>query len=238
MIKIGACDDEARELKQIETLIGKWAQTHHMPVDIRCFDNGEALLAAIKGGEAFDILFLDIYMGEKDGIAVAREIRKIDTGCAIVFATNSRERAIDGFAVHALHYLLKPIDDQSLADALDRAMQTQAKPRDKLIQIVSRQKQYCVEIGDIRFAESSARVVTVHTRESGNICYYDKLDNFELLCDDERFVRCHKSFLVNLDYVQAIVATVITLDSGEEIPISKNTHEIKARFASYVAQRI
>ena len=238
MIKIGACDDEAHELKKIAALIEKWAQAHHTPVDIRCFDSGEKILAAIGGGESFDILFLDIYMGKKDGIAVAREIRKIDTGCAIVFATNSRERAVDGFAVHALHYLLKPIDSQSLADALDRAMQTRAKPRDKLIQIGSRQKQYRVEVGDIRFAESSARVVTVHTRESGDICYYDKLDNFELLCDDDRFVRCHKSFLVNLNYVQSIVATVITLDSGEEIPISKNAHEIKALFASYVARRI
>ena len=238
MIKIGACDDEARELKTIVTLIEKWGHAHHIPVDIRRFDNGEKLLAAIEGGEAFDILFLDIYMGEKDGIAVAQEIRKIDTACAIVFATNSRDRAIEVFAVHALHYLLKPIDSQSLEDALDRAMQTRVKSRDRLIQIGSRQKQYCVEVGDIRFAESSARVVTVHTRESGDICYYDKLDNFALLCDDERFVRSHKSFLVNLDYVQAIVATVITLDSGEEIPISKNAHEIKARFASYVARRI
>jgi DNA-binding LytR/AlgR family response regulator len=141
LIRIGACDDEARERKTIVTLIEKWVQAHLTPVDIRCYDNGEKLLAAIEGG-------------------------------------------------------------------------------------------------DIRFAESSARVVTVHARESGNSCYYDKLDNFGLLCDDERFVRCHNSFLLNLDYVQAIVATGITLDSGEEITIGKNAHEIKARFASYVAQRI
>jgi len=52
----------------------RFNSAHHTPVDIRCFDYGEQLLAAIEVGEAFDILFLDIYMGEKDGIAVAQRI--------------------------------------------------------------------------------------------------------------------------------------------------------------------
>ena len=238
MIKIGLCDDEASELGKIAALIEEWGSSHRMSLDIRRFSGGEALLESIAAGEKFDILFLDIYMEEKDGIAVAREVRQFDGDCAIVFATNARDRAIEGFGVRALHYLLKPIDPQALGDALDRAMRACAPSPERFIQVEARHRLYRIALGDIRFAESHARVVTVHTRAAGDVSYYDKLDNFERLCDDERFLRCHKSFLVNLDYAQAIANAAITLDSGEEVPISKGASEIKARFASYVAQGI
>ncbi|HNY22643.1 MAG TPA: LytTR family DNA-binding domain-containing protein [Treponemataceae bacterium] len=238
LIKIGVCDDEASELKKIATLIEEWGRTNRMSLAIQRFTGGEALLAAIGRGERFDILFLDIYMGEKDGIAVAGEIRKVDEDCAIVFATSARDRAIEGFGVRAIHYLLKPIEPQALADALDRALRSRAPSTERFVQVEARHRIHRIALGDIRFAESRARVVTVHTRSSGDISYYDKLDNFERLCDDERFLRCHKSFLVNLDYAQTIANVAITLDSGEEVPISKGASDIKARFASHVAQGI
>jgi DNA-binding LytR/AlgR family response regulator len=240
MIKIGVCDDEAGELEKITDLIEDWGRSQRRNIDIQRFSGGETLLTAIGSGERFDVLFLDIYMGEKDGIAVAREIRQIDGDCAIVFATNARDRAIDGFGVRALHYLLKPIDALALADALDRALSARATApaNERFIQIETRHKLHRVALGDIRYAESHARVVTVHTRSGGDISYYDKLDNFERHCDDERFLRCHKSFLVNLDYAQTVANAAITLDSGEEVPISKGIAEIKARFASHVAQGI
>lgn len=236
--KIGVCDDESRERESISALIEAWGLSHRASLDIHHFSGGEELLAAIGHGERFDILFLDIYMGGKDGITVAREIRTVDDACAIVFTTNSPDHAIEGFGVRALHYLLKPIDSSALADALDRATGARASPRERLIQVEMGHKQYHVAVADVRYAESHARVVTVHTRSGGDINYYDKLDNFERLCDDERFLRCHKSFLVNLDYVQAIVNGAIRLDTGEEIPISKGVSGVKARFASYVAQRL
>ena len=237
MIKIGVCDDESRERENLTALIEAWGLSHREALDIHHFGSGEELLAAIALGEKFDVLFLDIYMGEKDGITVAREIRTIDKTCSIIFTTNSADHAIEGFGVRALHYLLKPIESRALEDALDRAATARASSRERFIQVEMSHTQYRVAVGVIRFAESRARVVSVHTRSGGDIDYYDKLDNFERLCDDERFLRCHNSFLVNLDYVQAIVNGAIRLDTGEDIPISKGIAGIKARFASYTAQR-
>ncbi len=236
LLTIGACDDEARELDALETLVGKWGETRQHPLDLRRFDGGETLLAAISDGGRFDIVFLDIIMGSRDGVSVAREIRKTDRDCAIVFTTNSRDHAIDGFGVRATHYLLKPVDRNALFEALDRTMQARAS--EKRVRLTVRHEIHSVDIGDIRYAESRARVVTVHTRSGPDIGYYDKLDNFERLCDDERFLRCHKSFLVNLDYVRSIVNAVIKLDSGEEIPVSKSLSDVKARFAARIAKSL
>jgi DNA-binding LytR/AlgR family response regulator len=238
LLTIGACDDETRELDALETLVGKWGETRRRPLDLRRFDCGEKLLAAIAEGERFDMVFLDIFMGSRDGVSVAREIRKTDGDCAIVFTTNSRDHAIDGFGVRATHYLLKPVAENELYEAIDRAMRDRAGSDDKRVQITARHEMRSLDLGDIRYAESRARIVTVHSRTGGDIAYYDKLDNFERLCDDERFLRCHKSFLVNLDYARSIANSVVKLDSGEEIPVSKSIAEVKARFAAHVANKL
>ncbi len=238
MLTIGACDDEARELDSIETLVGKWGETRRYPLTLRRFDCGEKLLAAIALGERFDMIFLDIIMGSRDGVSVAREIRKTDRDCAIVFTTNSRDHAIDGFGVRATHYLLKPVAEAELFEALDRAMRDRAGSGAKRVQITTRHEMHSLDLRDIRYAESRARIVTVHTRSGVDIAYYDKLDNFERMCDDERFLRCHKSFLVNLDCVRSIVNAVVRLDSGEEIPVSKSLADVKARFAAHIAKAL
>lgn len=238
MLTIGACDDETRELDTIEAFVGKWGKTRQRALNLLRFDCGEKLLAAIAAGERFDLVFLDIFMGSKDGVAVAREIRKADRDCAIVFTTNSRDHAIDGFGVRATHYLIKPVAETELFEALDRAMHDLAGSCAKRVQITTRHEIHSLDIRDIRYAESRARIVTVHTRSGVDIAYYDKLDNFERLCDDERFLRCHKSFLVNLDYARSIVNTVVKLDSGEEIPVSKSLADVKARFAAHIGKTL
>lgn len=236
MITIGACDDETRDLDTIAAMCERWGSARQVPLAVRRFDGGEKLLAETGEGERFDVVFLDIIMGARDGVSIAREIRTTDRDCAIVFTTNSREHAIDGFGVRATHYLLKPVDESELFEALDRALRAREGAAPKRVQLTSRHETHVVDIRDIRYAESRARVVTVHTRSGADVSYYDKLDNFERLCDDERFLRCHKSFLVNLDYARVIANAVIRLDSGEEIPISKSLAEIKARLAAHVAK--
>ena len=85
---------------------------------------------------------------------------------------------------------------------------------ERFIQIKNKQGNYRITLGDILYAESDARVINVHLKDGNSILYYDKLDNFQELCGDARFVRCHKSYLVNLDHVHAIVNNDITMNTG------------------------
>ena len=237
-MNIGLCDDESDELEKLDRFVRAFGQRRELPFDIACFPNGEAILSAIEKGQGFDIIFLDIYMGGADGIAVAKEIRKRDGKCAIVFETSSRERAIDGYAVRALQYLLKPLTEEAVTSALNQALEAIVQKEERFIQIRNRQGNYRILLDDILFAESDARIVSVHLKGEDPISFYDRLDNFQKQCNDERFVRCHKSFLVNLDHVHAIVNNDILMETGEDIHISMNVSAIKAAFASYVAKKI
>jgi DNA-binding LytR/AlgR family response regulator len=236
---IGLCDDETAELAALRHFVEDYGRDGHLPFDIFCFSNGEAILAAIGEGQNFDIIFLDIYMGGADGISVAREIRKRDAKCAIVFETSSSERAIEGYGVRALQYLLKPLTANAVNEALREALENlQPRKDERFIQIKNKQGNYRIALGDILYAESDARIINVHLKDENPVAYYDKLDNFQKLCGDERFVRCHKSYLVNLDHVHAIINNEIIMKSGETIHISMNVSPLKAAFAVRMADRL
>lgn len=238
MLTIGLCDDEAAEREKLYKIIELYAKQKHLSISISCFQSGEDLLYAISKGQNFDVIFLDVYMGLTNGVNIAREIREFDKTCCIIFATNSREHAIDGYGVHALQYLLKPIGEDSVSAALERAVETLLQKKDRYVHLSNSQGSYKILFNEIIYVESNARVITIHSEKQGVLSFYGRLDNFELQCNDLRFLRCHKSYIVNLDYVYAIVNHSILLEMGQEIPVSIKISKAKDIFASYMARNI
>jgi two-component system, LytTR family, response regulator LytT len=238
MLTIGLCDDEGPDLDKLRVMIERYARLKHISCDVRGFSSGEDLLFDIDKGNTFNIVFLDVFMGLVNGVDIAREIRAHDQSCSIIFATNSRGHAIDGYGVHALQYLLKPLSEPSVFAALEQAIAKQTEEADRFALLVNKQGSYRIMFTDIIFVESNARVITVHTRNQGDLGFYARLDDFERQCGDPRFLRCHKSYLVNLDYVFAIENHSITLETGHKIRISIGLSNARGIFASYTARKI
>ena len=80
-----------------------------------------AAARAVLDEQEVDVIFLDIQMPQETGLALARELAQREEPPLVIFATAYNEHAIEAFEVHALDYLLKPFDDQRLAQALERA---------------------------------------------------------------------------------------------------------------------
>lgn len=238
MLTIGICDDDPAELESLGRIIEEFLRHKDLRFVLKAYDHGENLLSALAKGQVFDVLFLDVYMDTMDGISVARKVREFDEACSIVFATNSRSHAITGYEVSAAHYLLKPITGTKVAQALDRALAANLEKMNKSILVQNRHGSYRLLLREIVYAESEARIVVIHLRSRDELRYYDRLDNLELKCGDERFLRCHQSFLVNLDYVRSIANNKIQMESGEEIPITMSVHKAKELFAFHTAQRM
>lgn len=238
MLSIGLCDDDSPDLENLRLIIERYTRLRHISCALRSFSSGEDLLFAIDKGNTFNIVFLDVFMGLVNGVDIARELREHDQSCSLIFATNSRGHAIDGYGVHALQYLLKPLSEQSVFAALDQAVAQQTQKADRSVLMVNKYGSYRIMLDDIIYVESNARIVTVHTRCQGDLDFYTRLDDFERQCTDRRFLRCHKSFLVNLDYVFAIEHQSITLETGQKIRISKGLSEARGVFASYTAGKI
>ena len=118
-MNIAICDDVYQDKHCLFNSLSSFCATNYFDAAITEYDSGEALVETFAKG-MFDIIFLDIYMNGLSGIDTAKKIRDIDKECLLVFVTSSNEHAVEGFAVNALHYLIKPISAEKLAEVFAR----------------------------------------------------------------------------------------------------------------------
>jgi len=235
MINIAICDDDIEELKIISTFVSKNIEELNVSFKITVFNEGQDLIehmGSTKGN--FDIIFLDIYMKASQGIDIAREIREFDKECKIIFITSSHEHAIDSYEVRAVYYILKPINEEKLSTAIKIAIEGLDK-ENKYIFIINKKGSYRILYKDILYAESKARLVNIYLKSQEVITFYSKLEDFLQKLQDERFLKSHKSFIVNMDYILKIEDKYIFMVNETNIPISSaNVAKIKETYFKYL----
>jgi DNA-binding LytR/AlgR family response regulator len=235
MINIAICDDTKEELEIISTYVSKNLKDLDIHYKLSCFSEGQDLIDYINSSrEIYDIIFLDIYMKFSNGIDVARKIRDFDKGCKIIFITSSKDHAIDSYEVRAIHYILKPINEEKLGTAIKIAIESLNK-ENKQIVIKNKKGNYRISYKDILYAESKARVINIYLKSDEIISFYSKLEDFIQSLQDERFLKCHKSFVVNMDYISKIESNYIFMGDKITIPISgSNVAVIKEKYFNYL----
>ncbi len=220
-MRIAICDDE----KEIRTYMARNIRFLYEDAEILLFEDGKSLLDYT---EQIDILFLDIQMQEMDGLTVARELRKAKNTVTIIFVTAIEEYVFQAFDVGAFHYLVKPFDQAKFFEVLRKA----AEGRKEISQKEKREEEGIlikkgavtrrIYLSEIIYLEVFNRIITLHTAGE-DIEFYGKLMELEKSLGD-RFVRCHRSYIVNLRYVLKYDATGITLDNGTKVLLAKQKY--------------
>lgn len=238
MINIAICEDEIEELKIISDFVAKNMNEFEIPFKITTFNEGQDLVEHISSiKENFDIIFLDIYMKASHGIEIARQVREFDKECKVIFITSSEEYAIDSYEVRATYYILKPINEAKLKTSIEVALEGLEK-ENKHILIVNKKGSYKISLKDILYVESKARVVNIYLKSQEIITFYSKLEDFFHRLQDERFLRSHKSYIVNMDYILKIEDRYIFMENNTNIPISSaNMTEIKEVYFNYLLKQ-
>lgn len=230
-LKIAICDDLKAEQLQLAAHIRTYCAEHGLDVGIRLFSSGEELLDAFQPG-MFHILFLDIYMNEMDGIHAARNIRKTDQTCAIIFATTSEDHGLVSYEVQASDYLLKPICAEDVASAMDWCVE-QISSTYRMLDVVCETGTVCLPLRDIHYIEIQGHMAMLYT-DDRTLVTRRGLDELEKEIDHPDFLRCHRSFLVNMNHVQWLDKSAFRLDSGASVPIgSTMTAKVKDQFMSW-----
>ena len=221
MLSIAVCDDEVIECCNMAKRIKDILEDMKIPCIIRQFQSGRELLQAL---ESFDIVFLDIIMQDLDGMKTAQTFREKAFDKIIIFISSSREYVFDAYDVEAFQYLLKPVDNRKLKKVLQKAVLKTEKHSQEFI-IVSRERQKKkLFLDDIYYFEIKGRVVDVHGTES-IFTYYEQIGELENKLRDKGFFRCHKSYLINLKYVDVYNRQEVTLENGEAIAIAKRRYD-------------
>lgn len=221
MLQVAVCDDEIIECCNMAKRIKEIMEEMKMPCIIRQFRSGGELLQAL---ESFDIVFLDIMMQEPDGMTTAQILRERAFDKILVFVSSSREYVFEAYDVEAFQYLLKPVGDRKLKSVLQKAVR-KTESRSQGFIIVSRERQKKkLFLDDIYYFEIRGRIVDVHGPE-GIFTYYEQIGELENKLRDKNFFRCHKSYLINLKYVDGYNRQEAVLENGEKIVIAKRRYD-------------
>ncbi|MBW3082086.1 LytR/AlgR family response regulator transcription factor [Bifidobacterium phasiani] len=192
-------------------------------VDVRCFDSLDGFERFCRGGEpAADIVFMDIRFGGPDGAegieAVARLFPR-GSATQVVYVTGYGECHSKVYSTQHAGFLIKPAGQEAVDEALAEALRRRAESSERPVLITSGGDVRVVLPRDVMWVESHRRLLCIHTRH-GEVKTYLKLARIAEMLPD-RFVHCHQSFLVNLDYVTSWGGDRFVLTDGRTIPISQ-----------------
>jgi DNA-binding LytR/AlgR family response regulator len=233
MIRCIAIDDEPLALKQIAGYITK---TPFLELAGLC----ESALQAIEMLEntVVDLMFVDINMPDLSGMEF---VKTLENPPLIVFVTAYGEYALEGFRVDAMDYLLKPVSYSDFLKSANKvkarydAMQQPAEVRSNkdFLFIKSEYKIHRINLEDIKFIEAMSEYVRIHLVNTKPVMTQLSMKSIEEKLPNDRFMRVHRSFIVNLSKISVIERSRIVFDGSVYIPVSD---QYRSRFQNYLDQ--
>ncbi len=240
-MKITICDDNMKDLTRIKQLISSYKTLYPgSDFELDSYTNPSLLFRKIEGNYLSDIYILDIIMAGTTGIEIGSLLKHSGSRAAIIYTTSSDEFALDAYGVHALRYLLKPVQEEPFFEALTYALHHRQNTEDPIFPVKTKDGLVSVPYSKIEYIENASRMLRVHLTDNTVITSifirksFD--DEIKDLILDKCFMQVHKSFLINFSYVRKLDGSSIIMDSGADIPISKkNTANVKRQYLLFIS---
>lgn len=235
MIKIAFCDDEMEVLHQMNELLDRYQVERNEDITYVAFQSPFELLTEIEKGIRPDILFLDVVMPGQNGMDVAKEIRQYDTNMKIIFLTSSPEFAVESYSVGAYFYQLKPIWEESFFRLMDAVLAECEKKKKNSLILRSKDGITRIDLQQLEYCEVLGRKLLFHLEDGAVLESAGSLDDLAgQLMQYSNFFRPHRSFLVNMEYIQNISSRSIKMVNDAVIPIPHGKcSEIKNTYMEY-----
>ena len=237
-IKAVIVDDSPQARKLLRLMLQEFAPDIEIVAEA---ENGNIGISVIKTHQP-DVAFLDIDMPEKSGIQLAEELVEENIQCQIVFTTAFNQYAINAFRLSAIDYLLKPISEQQLLESVEKirqhvllktakeqlkALSQNLKPTEKQVICIPIQNGYdYINIHDIEYLEADGSYVHLFLKDKKQKTVSKNLKYFEQALDSfSNFVRVHRSFIINLDYMTSFSKSgrgTIIMHNGKEVDLARD----------------
>ena len=223
-MRVVILDDQQQSREYCKLLLKRLANKYDEELTIVEYVSGTQMLRDLSIMTT-DLMFIDIGLGEEDGIAVASALREAGYEKDIVFFTHKKDRAIDAFDVEALHYILKGKNSMERIDTVfSKAMDNYRKRNNDVIILQNSNGVVKIDIRSILYFEVKKRIVTVYY-ENKNFDFYSTLGKVEYMMRDKEFIRCHKSYAVSKNAVREVwkrkADLILILENGKEIPVGR-----------------
>ena len=217
MIRIAICDDEKHMSDHIRSMVLNFFRKKNREISLRMFSGGEELLS--YNGQ-IDILFLDIQMKDMDGMETARKLRADKFRGFLVFITVLKEMVFQSFEVQAYDYLVKPVDGKQFEKTMERLYASMQNASEDSLLVQKGYEGRIIREDEIVFCEIIDRKIYLNLASGEVVDYYERIENLETKLNN-RFYRCHRSYLINLKHLKGYKNGTACMDNGKEIPVSR-----------------
>lgn len=213
---VAICDDEKFFREELRAVLFTYKAERRLHLDVYLYSSGEALLASAK---AFDMVFLDYQMPGMDGMEVARELRRRNLTCSIVFVTSYPEFVFEAFEVQPYRFLCKPISPEQIETLMTGFIKEQKCLAP--ITVMTEFDQVVIPSKDILYLEGNGKYCTIRTM-TDTYSSSKTLAQVHALLPQHCFYRSHKSYVINLYGIHSFEQGVVTLANREIARIGRS----------------
>ena len=221
MYEIIICDDDSEFASELSSTLSRSFVERDAACHVTYYPDPAQTLSALERGDRCDLLFQDILFGEEKGIRFAKLLRKRNWDLDLVLVSTSERYAVDGYDVRPLHYLLKPLRQPQLEDVLDLFLERHAP---HMLSLSTPQGEVRLPVADALYFEVYNHVVGLHRRDGGESSWRGTLQELERQLPSSRFVRVHRSYLVNLEHIAVLGRDKLKLTSRDMVPMGRSDY--------------
>lgn len=230
-------DDEPLAVRQMESYIARIPFLTHL----KSFDNAVDARQWLSEANSADVIFVDINMPELTGVDF---VRGLENHHLVIFTTAYSEYAVEGFKLDAIDYLLKPFNFATFERAANKAhsvaellaLRNEANAEQNIpiseqsadrecISIRADHKTTLVRYSNIIYLESAGEYIRLHLADGTKLVTLFRMKNMETELPAERFIRVHRSYIVNTEHITGYTKGRVFLTGEEYVPIGDNYKE-------------
>lgn len=218
---IAICDDNPADSGYLSKLLDIWAMKQKIQLKTEIFPSSEAFLFRYAENKNFHIILLDIEMDGMDGVTLAKQVRQGNEALQIIFITGYSDYIAEGYEVAALHYLMKPLNEDKFYSVMNRAVE-KVNQNDRCLNLNQSGEMVRIPLYEIRYLDVRKNYVTIHCRKDYTV--KQTLNFFEKELDN-RFYRVGRSLILNLNDIRRITKTEVHLLDGTALALPRGAYE-------------
>ena len=226
MIRIAVVDDEEKICIQVEEYLISIAKEHGISIDTDVYFNGKQLCEHLDNGELYDLIFLDIEMDGFSGLEVSESIRNVmkNESTQIAYISGKQKYAIDVFDYDPLYFSPKPLDHDKVEKVFLKLIH-KLNIKAEAFSYKAGHDTIKIAIKDIIYFESDDHTIKIHFYEQ-YVCksdnFYGSLDNIQQQLEKYKFLRIHKTYLVNSIHIKKYTYEKLYMSTNRILPIAQS----------------
>ncbi|MEG0838445.1 MAG: LytTR family DNA-binding domain-containing protein [Hydrogenoanaerobacterium sp.] len=231
---IAVVDNNTADRENLVSYIKKFSYEKNYEIKITVHSLGENFLED-DDLSTLDVVFLDIYMGIKSGMDVAKILRtEHQYDGIIVFCTTTSDYALEGYKVNAFNYILKPYTYKEIELTLDNIARLRNE-KSLSIRIKDGREWRKIKLCDILYIEKQANYIHIHTTGETHTARMTFKEIEQILAPHSRFTKCDRGVIVNLFNVSELKDNIIIMQNGDKVPVSRrNIPFVNEQYLSFI----